>query len=104
MNDESFLSRWAEIHKDNTKTPQKPVPVPTLVRISKEFDQLVPMLIGVETSPKLGSQVQLKLRKSISEFADKMLELTDPHVAQIIANEIYYENLKKKMMDKIKDE
>lgn len=106
MNDEKFWTRWSEIHeqldKERKQDAKKPKEVDPWQQLYFEIDQLVPMMIGLQTSPKLGSQQQMKVRRACDKFANDMLVLTDPDVNKRLANEIYYNGLKQRMVDKVK--
>jgi hypothetical protein len=108
MTDDKLWQRWEEIHQENMKKAkeemQKPQPAPPLVQCMQQLDVIVPMMIGLQTSPKLSSQQQMKVRKMCDKFADDMFVLCDPTVNEQLAKEIYYNGLKQRMMDKIKDE
>lgn len=106
LNDQQFEQRWVEIHKENVKKAKenKPKKVDPMVKTMQDFDTIVTMSVGILTSPKLSSQQQIKSRKSFENFASKMVVFSDPLVAEQLATEIYYSELKQKMMDKMKND
>jgi len=100
--DQDFDKIYADL-KEQDKKP-KPATMPVEQKLAIELDQLNYAYLGIITSGKLGSQQQIKLRKSFEKFGDDITKWTDPRVNVLLANKYHYELLKAKKLKDLQDE
>ncbi len=98
---ENFDKVYDSVYTDLTRPKTINEKIPIDMELAHDIEVIGYSTAGVIFNGKLGSQQQIKLRKSFDKFVNDLIKWTDPRMNILVANKIHYEHLKQKKLKEL---